>query len=1204
LAQWWSQAYPETAYRDQVAAEWQRRVARCRRQGTPFEAHEVKVRCRDGTARIVVIEMVNLPGSLSEVDLVALHDITERKRVELALKQFNAELEQRVQERTAEALDLYHNAPCGYHMVGPDGIVLQMNDTELRWLGYAREEVEGRRHFSDLMTPASAAAFAERFGEFRDQASRGVWEWEMRCQDGSSITFLVHAEAVRDAAGRFLRSRCAVLNITERKRVELALRESEERFRSIVESSPVAMYFYHLEATGRLVLTGANPSADRIVGIAHKDLVGKSIEEVFPNLAQTAIPEMYRNVALEKIGAQQFEIPYRDDRFAGYYTVNVFWTGRRTIAVSFLDISDRRRVETALRESEERLRTIFDSSLDAILTADTAGRCVDCNPAAITLFGFPDKAALLARSLLDLAPARQSDGRDSREHFAQRMAEIMATGGAAFAWDLRHADGTVFPSEVSIALTEIQGQKVFHGIVRDVSARREAEARVRRSEEKLRIIYETSRDAIITLDVQGRCLDCNPAALAMFGCQEEQALLHRELVAFSPPRQPDGRDSRVAFLELLPHVLAQGSATLEWYLQRLDGTVFPVEISISVGELDGQPTLYGIGRDITQRKQAETQLHQLQSAVEQSPTVVVITDLKADIEYVNPRFAEQTGYTASEVLGKNPRLLQSGLHAREFYRELWQTLLAGQTWRGELCNRRKDGFLFWEFAAIAPIRDRAGRLTHFVAIKEDITERRRLAGELREARDAAEAANHAKSIFLANMSHEIRTPMNAILGFSQLLLRDAVLSGPQQRQLATIQRSGEHLLAIINGILEMARIEAGRVALNPNPFDLHRLLDDLERLFSLRAQAKQLRFLVERQGPVPRYLVADDTKLRQILTNLLGNAVKFTPNGGTVGLCVRTEAEPDGSGGRLFVQIEDTGPGIAPEDLPRLFKPFFQTQHAAQIGGGTGLGLAISRELVRLMGGECTVQSQVGVGSTFAFDVRVEQVEENFALAETMPVRKVLRLRPDLPACRLLVADDDIQNRDLLEQMLLPIGFEIRTAVDGAQAVAQCQAWRPHLVLMDLRMPVMDGYEATRRIRAAHGPAVKILALSAGVLAENRQQALAAGADAFLGKPFHEAELLETIQGLAGVDYLRQAPPGTASLVPPPTAAQQPSVESIRRLPEALVAALRAATGRADYDQMLILVDEIAAQDESLGQQLRQLVQGFDYGELQKVLSA
>ena len=736
---------------------------------------------------------------------------------------------------------------------------------------------------------------------------------------------------------------------------------------------------------------------------------------------------------------------------------------------------------------------------------------------------------------------------------------------------------------------------------REIARRRQTEVSLRASEQRHRDLVETIPDWVWEVDEGGVYIFGSPQCRDLLGYTLEE-ILGRTPFDFMSPEEAE----RVASL-VLP-VMARGEPIcgLENTLRHKDGRLVIVETNgVPIRDDTGKLRGYcGLDHDITLRRQAETQLRKLQSAVEQSPTVVVITDTTGAIEYVNPQFTVQTGYTAAEALGQNPRFLQSGHHPREFFVRMWETLRAGHTWRGELCNQRKDGTTFWEVAAIAPIRDHAGGLTHYVAIKEDITERRWVAEELRRAKEVAEAANRAKSIFLANMSHEIRTPMNAILGFSQLLLRDAERSGRcQPEYVTTILRSGEHLLRIINDILEMARIESGRVLLNPAPFDFYRLLDDLERLFSLRAQTRQLRFQIERQGEVPRYLLADETKLRQVFINLLGNALKFTPNGGAITLRLRSEPEPDGAL-RLHAEIEDTGLGIAPEDLPHLFEPFFQTLSGRQVAGGTGLGLPISQEFVRLLGGKFEVASQVGVGSTFRFDVRVSRAQATAAAAERAAAPVLVRLRPGQPPCRVLIVDDRPENCELLVQLLAPVGLEIRTAADGAEAVAQCQAWAPHLVLMDLRMPGMDGHEAIRRIRAAHGARVKIIALSASVFTEERQRAEAEGADAFLAKPFDHAELLERIRGLVGVDYVDAAPREAVATVHDEVAAERPTAGEIRRLPADLVAALREATRRADYQQMLTLVEQVATQDERLGRLLRQLVKRFDHDTLHELLAA
>ena len=462
-----------------------------------------------------------------------------------------------------------------------------------------------------------------------------------------------------------------------------------------------------------------------------------------------------------------------------------------------------------------------------------------------------------------------------------------------------------------------------------------------------------------------------------------------------------------------------------------------------------------------------------------------------------------------------------------------------------------------------------------------------------KAKEAAETANRAKSAFLANMSHEIRTPMNAILGFAQLMRRDQALSPRQKQHLDTINRSSEYLLALINDILEMSKIEAGRTTLNPAAFDLHALLSDLEMMFRDRADAKNLRLLVERVGEVPRHVMADEGKLRQVFINLLSNAMKFTEKGG---IALRVGAKPeDVAGSRLMVEVEDTGPGISEEDMIHLFKPFEQTESGRRVRTGTGLGLAISREFVRLMGGDITVSSQVGKGSIFRFEAFLKHADAASLAKKTASARRVLGIQPGQPKYRVLIADDNKENRELLAELLGLVGFQTRQVANGEEVLREFEAWQPNLVLMDMRMPTMDGFEATRRIKATErGKKTPIIAVTASAFDEGRQEVLAGGIDGYIRKPFRESEVFETIACQLGVKYVYAEEEVAVSRVEPGTPATC-SAEALSRLPKELVQKMRAAASGADLELLLELISQVEAHDAATAQVLRELAKGYQY---------
>ncbi|MGB7416016.1 MAG: ATP-binding protein [Thermosynechococcaceae cyanobacterium] len=475
--------------------------------------------------------------------------------------------------------------------------------------------------------------------------------------------------------------------------------------------------------------------------------------------------------------------------------------------------------------------------------------------------------------------------------------------------------------------------------------------------------------------------------------------------------------------------------------------------------------------------------------------------------------------------------------------------------------------------------------------------------DLQIAKEDAERSNQAKSTFLANMSHELRTPLNAILGYAQLLQRASDLSPDHQEYVQTIDRSGEHLLNLINDILEVSIIEAGQHQLNETSFDLYQLLDNLEKMLALRANIKQLSLSFVRQREVPQYIKADAQKLRQILINLLGNAVKFTA-WGQVTLQVTVIED------RLQFSIEDTGPGIAPEDIDQLFKAFVQTEVGLQAAEGTGLGLLISRGFVELMGGHMHVSSQLGQGSTFSFDLPLQQTESVATQQREIVRHNPSHLAPGQPEFRILVAEDRLVNRTLLVDLLRSVGFVVREACNGKEAVEIWHEWQPQAIWMDMQMPIMSGYVAAQKIKAAPGgQSTVIFALTASAFEEQRADILNCGCDDFVRKPFRVEEIYGKLAQSLGVQYVFEEPEGedlnrnaTASVSP--QLAPALTAESFAMMPPSWIEAMSQHAVQGDDLQLLKLVDEIPQEYHSTAQVMTGLIENFQFENILELIQA
>ena len=514
------------------------------------------------------------------------------------------------------------------------------------------------------------------------------------------------------------------------------------------------------------------------------------------------------------------------------------------------------------------------------------------------------------------------------------------------------------------------------------------------------------------------------------------------------------------------------------------------------------------------------------------------------------------------------------------------------------CVRKENGEVDYVVAMVQDITERKHSEEQLLRYKDHLEEEvQTRTADLILARDAAEAANQAKSTFLTSMSHELRTPLNAILGFSSLMRRDEQLRPEQRANLDIINRSGEHLLTLINDILELAKIEAGKTQLNITPFDLGVLVRDVTDMIEIRARAKGLRLLIDQSSQFPRYINADEARLRQILINLLGNAVKFTEQGG-VTLRLGTQQN---TLAHLIIEIEDSGPGLSAEDQQRLFQPFMQFGKHPGDNKGTGLGLSITRQFVQLMGGNISVESAVGKGSLFRVDLPLSEVKEANLLPQHETEKgEVIGVAPAQPRYRILIVEDQKENQLLLSQLMQRIDFEVQVAENGNQGVQLFQSWQPHLIFMDRRMPDMDGIAATKAIRQLPGGQdVKIVAVTASAFLEQRDEMLTAGMNDFVRKPYRFNEIYDSLTRQLGVRY---------TYAETPTATETEdialSAERLAILPQALRNELKSALESLMGERIEAALEQVKPHDEVLHKTLSRLVENYDYPSILRVLQS
>ncbi|NJR58970.1 MAG: PAS domain S-box protein [Cyanobacteria bacterium CRU_2_1] len=886
----------------------------------------------------------------------------------------------------------------------------------------------------------------------------------------------------------------------------------------------------------------------------------------------------------------------------------------------------------AMQRSEAKFRNIFENSQVGIFrTRLEDGLVLDANQRFATMIGYNTPAEMIGSMRTTdfyIDPNRRRDAIAS----LRRHGEV-----DNFEAQFRKRDGTVIWGLYSARLSP--GKDYMEGVIAEITDRKQAEESLRQSEERLRAIFDNAAIGIAVATIEGKCLRVNAAMQKLVGYSEEEL----QQIEFIKYTHPDDLELDMGFYrELLAG--ERDAYQIEKRYIRKEGQPIWVRLTVAAVLDEAGEALFIITttEDISERKRSETERKQADEALRQSEAtnralISAIPDLmmriKRDGTYLDfiPAKNFKTFIARSQIIGSNVYETMPFELAKQRMEYVEQALETSEPQIYEFEFPMDDGVQIEEARIVVSGEDEV------MVIVRDITERKRTEAALQQAVEAAQVANRAKSQFLSNMSHELRTPLNVILGFTQLMTRSGTLDSQNQGYLDTISRSGEHLLTLINDVLEMSKIEAGRITLNESDFDLHDLLNSLQQMLQLKAESKGLHLSFERSENVPRAIHADESKLRQVLMNLLGNAIKFTQVGSVI-LRVRWEDEamqqwrdeemkqwqnktlkhpatpeenpssltsplphsPISPTPQLHFEIADTGPGIASTELEHLFEPFVQTETGRNSNEGTGLGLAISRKFVQLMSGEIGVESRVGVGTVFRFNIQATPIEAALIQPQSQHYRQVIGLETGQPRYRILIAEDRPENRQLLLELLTPAGFDVREATNGQDAIVLWQSWTPHLIWMDMRMPVMDGYEATKCIKTSGQPAPVIIALTGSAFEEDRVTALAIGCDDFVRKPVRAEVIFEKMADFLGVQYIYQENHQLAATSKPDHKADSYSLtaESVSEMPADWIEQLHHAAVRVNGKQISKLIDQIPPSHAQMAEALTKLADNFCFEEI------
>jgi len=872
---------------------------------------------------------------------------------------FRDQTKERLAKKALEESELhFHNlatfSPVGIFRTRPDGYTTYVNPKWCQLSGITGEKAMGDGWLT-AVHPEDREKLAEGWNSSSQSRKASDAEYRFLHPDGTIVYVMGHSIPEINSENQLTGFIGTISDITDRKQAEA------EQFRllNIIEKSLNEIYVFDaitlkFEFANHGALENLGFSLEEMKELTPVDIKPEFTDETFRQVIEPLKTGLKDKLVIETIHQRKNGSSYPVE-----IHLQLHKTDNKSVFLAVInDITERLENINALQQSKDRWESLFNNSPNAIAVYQAVD---DGNDFVFTDFNLSASKTdnlkhdeVVGKRISELFPTADPIG------LLDVFRKVWRTGKTEYISSTFYKDNRIDGWRENIIYKLNTGEIV--AIYNDVSDRVEAEIALRTSEETFRNYFENSPLGKSITGVDGT-LNVNKAFCQMLGYSKEE-LLH---INWKEITHPDD----LQLSENVTKSLIDGEKEIVWFEKRFihkNGDIVWTEVSSTLQkDAEGKPSYFITNiNNITERKQSEKQLKLLGRAIDQNPVTIVITNTDGDIKYMNPKFTEVTGYTSGEVIGKNPRVLQSGEHSPEFYKDLWDTILSGADWHGEFHNKKKNGEHYWESAVISPVFDDSGEISSFVAVKEDITEKKKMIHDLIIAKEHAEESDRLKSSFLATMSHELRTPLNAVIGFSSLMDQEMpieqIISFAQ-----IINNSGKNLLEIIEGIFDLSMLESGEARCKPEQFDLlafmNKILDiaKAEQQNAGRQQIKIIYAKTKHQEPVLLY--SDQHKLTQVLTNLLKNALKFTLSGKIeFGYVIH----PDGNNNKIKFFVKDTGIGIPDNRKSIVFDRFRQGDDSnTRLYGGAGIGLAVSKHTVELLGGKIWVESEVGNGSAF-----------------------------------------------------------------------------------------------------------------------------------------------------------------------------------------------------------------------------------------------